>query len=71
MIDCNVHPTKKIVTFYKSTELFLGILGWMEKLLQDSGTVKFLDAGCKMSQHSLMEIQEKYQQKVSYTHFGQ
>lgn len=62
-----MHPTKKQVTFYKSADLFFDIMKWMEKLLQDSGTVKFLDTGCKMTQHSLMQIQARYQQKVVYS----
>ncbi len=62
-----MHPTKKQVTFYKSNDLFSEMLKWMEKLLQESGTVKYLDSSCRMSQHSLMELRERYQQKVVFS----
>ena len=60
MIDCNVHPTKKMVNFFKSGSLFDEMVGWMEKLLQESGTVKYIDSVSRISQHTLMELQSKY-----------
>jgi DNA mismatch repair ATPase MutL len=60
MIDCNVHPTKKMVNFYKSGSLFDEMVTWMEKLLQESGTVKYIDSVTRMSQQSFMELQSMY-----------
>lgn len=66
MIDCNVHPTKKMVNFYKSGGLFEEMVRWMERLLQESGTVKYIDSVARMSQHSLLELQARYREKVPY-----
>ena len=62
-----MHPTKKQVNFYKFGDLFEEMLKWMEKLLQESGTVKYIDTGSRISQHSLMELQSKYREKFMYT----
>lgn len=65
-IDCNVHPTKKQIHFYKSTDLFASIREWIEKLLQESGTMKYLDSHSRMNQHTLMDLQEKLRQKLPF-----
>jgi hypothetical protein len=55
-----------MVNFYKSGSLFEDMVKWMEKLLQESGTVKYIDSVARMSQHSLMELQSRYREKVPY-----
>lgn len=55
-----------MIQFYKANHIFYDIMKWIEELLQNSGTVKFVDPTGTWKNRYDEEIYKKFKEKIVF-----